>query len=292
MFNPRLSLLAGAACALAALSLAPRARADSLIWSTSGYTYNSSQLTTPGTVGTTAGGNTVRIQYGFQNLPTGITSYFNNSSAAQPSPAVGTYSGSTTTYTDGGTTAANGTASSALQIIANFDNAGALIANAGISVTVFFSKPVSGLMFSFWDVDNGTVANNGPYNDFISNISAITVASPGNPATTIRPTSLAPGGTNTSANGTTSGSFTGSANNAQTSAGGNAMVNFGTNQITQFTFTYGDSLAAGSAHSNLQIIALSDLTFTTVPEPSTWACFAVAGVAGVWTLRRRVRRTA
>lgn len=181
-----------------------------------------------------------------------------------------------------------------MQIFADFDNAGNIIVNSSIPVTVFFSKPVSGLMFSFYDSDNGTV-NGGAYTDLINGILAPTAN-----GTAVLPVSLT--ATSATTNTTSIDPMTGgrisavagSASNNQNAAGGNVAVDFGSTAITQFTFTYTDTAspnaAANTAHSTLQIIALSNLTFTTVPEPSTWPCFVAAGGLGVWTLRRRARR--
>ncbi len=61
---------------------------------------------------------------------------------------------------------------------------------------------------------------------------------------------------------------TGSAN--QNAADSNATVVFdSTHPITQFSCTYGDTAAAGSTHSPLQIIALGNIGYTVAPEPST-----------------------
>ena len=281
--NARFSI--GAALALAALFPTSRAfAADTLNWATSGYTYNASQAATtttpatPGTVGT-VNGNTLSIAYS-------TASYFNNGTASSPSPAVGTYGtanagGATTTYTDGGT------GTRALQLFANFDNGANIIAGAGISVTVFFSKPVSNLIFSFYDVDASAAGSTTPFNDYVTNISGR-----GTGGATVVPTGLTPGVANTASLGSTFGSFTGTGTSNQNVADGNGTVTFGPTPITQFTFTYTDTAAnpGGAAHSATQIIALGNLTFTTVPEPSTWACFAMAGGLSVWTLRRRARR--
>ena len=277
-FTTRSFLLAGASCAFAAVFPVSRAHADTLGWGTSGYTYSASQAgatPTPGTVAT-VNGNTVKIQYS-------TASFFATNA---PSPAVGTYNASPGTspiYANGGVTGQQ-----ALQILADFDNsAGNIISGAAIQVTVFFSKPVSNLMFSFYDVDNGTV-NGGAYNDYVTNIFGL-----GTGGAQVRPMNLTPGTDNNSALGTNSGSFTATGNNNQYAAGGNATVNFGGTAVTQFTFTYTDTDANVTnppTHSVLQIIALSDLTFATVPEPSTWACFVAAGGLGIWTLRRRALR--
>ena len=196
------------------------------------------------------------------------------------------------TYADGGT------GSKALQIFADFDNsAGNLIAKSGIPVTIFFSKPVSNLIFSFYDIDGtaGTPASGNtpatlPFNDRISGIFGL-----GTGGALVPPISLTPGSTNTSSlDSTNGGSFSATNNlNAQNASGANATVTFGNTPITQFSFTYTDVAAdtGGAAHSATQIISLGNLTFTTVPEPSTWACFVMAGGLGAWTLRRRARRT-
>lgn len=305
LLNTRLPFFAGAACALAAVLFSPRVQAaDTLNWGTSGYNYS----TAPNTVGT-VNGNAITIQYS-------TPSYFNNSyvtanaTTTQPTPAVGTNTANTTLYTDGGTnTGSVGTGSQALQILANFDNGTVLAANAGITITVFFSKPVSGLLFSFWDVDTNASGGNA-YNDRINFLTGRTTA-----GTFVAPSPISSGAANTFSTGTFAsnvnggggyGVITSSANavqgyNANIAAGslaagaGTTTIQFA-QTITQFSFTYQDTNVGTTdgttTHSNIQLFALSNLQFTTVPEPSTWAMVGVAGIAGAWALRRRARRTA
>ena len=230
LLTTRLPIFAGAACALAAVLPTSPVRADTFVWSPTTYTYNATtQVGTPGAtnasgnVGGNAGaavnGNQVSILYSTGQYFSNAYATPNTAATNQPSPGVGTNTGNdgTTTkniYSDGGTN--NGTAGTgqqALQILANFDSGTVLAANAGITVTDFFSKTVFGVMFSFWDVYKSVAGSANPYNDIIT-------------------------------------------------------------------------------HSAIQMFALSNLEFTTVPEPSTWALVGVAGIAGAWTLRRRARRMA
>ncbi len=318
--HPRLSLLAGTACAIATFLPAPRAQVDTLNWGTSGYTYNATtQVGTTGTGGAvttvnagTANANTISIQYN-------TASYFNNSyvtnnaATNQPSPGVGTNTGTTdnttqkTVYTDGGTNNGTaGTGNQALQILSNFDNGTAYIAGSGITVTVFFSKPVSNLLFSFWDVDTSVPGSATPYNDQITSLTGKNTL-----GAFVAPVSIANGAANTYGTGTFANNvngggayatITGKGNaiqgvgtpgaNSSPAAAGVATVQFTGTPITQFSFTYQDTGVTGTnGHAGIQMFALSDLTFSTVPEPSTWACFVMAGGLGVWTLRRRARRT-
>ena len=291
----RYSLLTSTACALAAFLPSPRAQAvvDTLNWGNSGYTYNaatqvgaagSTNATNHGGTVTTVNGNTVSILY-----DTG--SYFNNAIANSPSPSVGTYGATANTasqqapiYTDGGTGGGK-----ALQLLANFTDGTNIIKNAGFSVTVFFSKPVTGLSFSLYDIDTNA-AGNATYHDLVNNISGKAFLRGG----TVVPSSMGNGADNGyTLTPTTPGTFTGTASSAQNVGDGNGTVNFGLTPISSLTFFYTDTDAAagGIAHSTTQIIALGNLSFTTVPEPSTWACFAMAGGIGAWTLRRRARRT-
>lgn len=299
--HPRLTLLAGTACALATFLPAPRAHAaDTLDWSGSKYTYNASTQvgTNPPSTGgvvNTVNGNTVSILYN-----TG--SYF-NAYQGQASPAAGTNTTNTPTYTDGGNTG-----STALQILANFDSGTTttLIAGSGISVTVFFSQPVSGLLFSFWDVDTSQTGSTTPYKDVITSLTGKNTL-----GAFVAPGLVANGSANSFSTGTfasnvnNGGSFatiTGQANAAQTGAGGGnalaaaagaATVQFTGTPITQFSFTYQDYGVTGTGgHSQIQMFGLSNLSFTTVPEPSTWATVGLASVAGAWALRRRARRMA
>ena len=304
----RFSLLTSAACALAALFPVSRAHADSLVWGTSGYTYNATtQVGTTGTGGVvttvspgTANANTVSIQYSTANY------FTNNGNANTPSPAVGTNTANTAIYTDGGTNnGTQGTGNQALQILANFDSGTVLAANAGITITVFFSKPVSNLLFSFWDVDTNAAGANA-YNDLITNLYGRNSTST-NPNSNIIPGRVSNGaannyGTGSNANGSYA-TVTGAAsaiqgagtpaNGALPAAAGVATVQF-SQPVTQFSFTYTDTNVTNAngttTHSAIQMFGLSDLQFTTVPEPSTWAFFAAAGGLSFWTLRRRARQ--
>ncbi len=73
-------------------------------------------------------------------------------------------------YSNGGNTANYG-----LQLVANFSNStsvtssGAFIGGASDTVTIFFSKPVLNVAFTFYDIDQGTLSG-GVYTDFVSNI--------------------------------------------------------------------------------------------------------------------------
>ena len=276
-------LLAGAACTLAIVLPAPRAlAADTLSWNNVTYNPGAAAATTKTNIAT-VNGNTISLQFG-------NSTYFKNDVATTPSPSVGTYTataptaynGTSPTFADGGFTG-----NKALQIFANFDNAANnIIAGSGIPVTVFFSKPVSNLIFSFYDVDGNNATAAQSFNDQVTNIFGL-----GTGGGSVAPISLTGSSSNAVSNGGFLANNTPSANNTN---GGNATVTFGNTPITQFTFTYTDPAAVngGTAHNAQQIIALGDLTFTTVPEPSTWACFVMAGGLGVWTLRRRARRMA
>ena len=302
LLSARSSLLT-AACALAAILPAHHAQAtDVFNWGNYTYAPTPAQSIVKTDVGA-VNGTTVSVQFGNNSYFANNTDPATTNVTNPASPAIGTYNATANAtnrvsplYADGGSGASTGTSANALQILADFDNsAGYIIANSSIPVTVFFSKPVSGLIFSFYDSDNGTV-NGGGYTDLVTGILA-TAAAGGN----VIPASLA--ATNSSLNTTSIDPVTGgrisavagSASNPQSAAGGNVAVTFGNTPISSFTFNYTDTASANAAantvHSTLQIVALSNLQLN-VPEPSTWAMLGVGGVAGACALRRRARRTA
>ena len=157
----------------------------------------------------------------------------------------------------------------ALQIFANFDtgspNGTTIVKGASITVTIFFSKPVSGLLFSFWDVDASVDGSNNPYTDLISNLhgqvglNGASVApfsiinGAANPTSTTAPN----GAANTSNIAATTASITGTGSAIQgagtpgtgvfNASSGRSTVQFGNTPIDRFSFTYTDPAAAGCA---------------------------------------------
>ena len=234
----------------------------------------------------TVNGNTVSIQFGNGSYFANPT---NNPSAPVQSPNVGTYSGGTQSatanavYADGGNTGHN-----ALQIVADFANGSGNSNGGSIPVTLFFSKPVVNVSFTFFDVDLGNFGSpSAPYQDLINNIYGLSSANGAHVyPPTLTPTSATPSAAVTGA-GTINAAITATANNAQNGANGNVLVSFdSTTPISQFTFTYGDVLTSG-AHSTLQIIGVSNVNFTSVPEPGTLVWAGLGAVGAVVMARRR-----
>ena len=272
---PLSSRLAAAALFAGTVFALPSLRADSLFWSNVNYAPTTAQAIQRNDLAT-INGNTVSLQFGSNS---GTNNFF---STSVPSPAAGTYTaGSNTTYTNGGILGQR-----ALQIVADFDNAtgGNIAAGSSLLVTVFFTRPITNLSFSFYDVDNGSTGS-GPYNDVVSNIFGL-----GTGGASVPPVSIADGTANGHVIGANSATITATGNSAQNAGAGNSTVTFGNTPITQFSFTYTDtsSAAGGTAHSTVQIMALGDLTFTTVPEPSTWTLAGAGGLLALgWAVRRR-----
>lgn len=195
------------------------------------------------------------------------------------SPNSASNSQNTTYYSSGGLA----TTQKSLQMVVDFtSNADSTLVN------IFFAKPVVSLSFSLFDVDSGTVTGSGAYQDRISAIQGLSTA--GGTVTPSSLTNIGTGATNTIDSGTQATAISQSSA-AQASNNGNINVAFSsTTPITQISFLYGDVVATGTAHSNVQLIALSNLTFTTVPEPGTTALLATGVmVAGVIAFRHRPR---
>lgn len=267
---------------LAGLSCSHPAKADTVNWAAISYAPNAATAIQKTQVGRVNGTN--------------ISVLFSNNtydSTFVQSPGTGSYAATTSgntnaVYANGGNAANYG-----LQLVTNFStstnagSSGSFISGASDTVTVFFSKPVLNVSFTFYDIDQGTLSG-GVYTDFVSNIFGM-----GTGGATIAPISLTPSNIDnklvTTANIATTGFLgTGSAN--QNVSDGNATVVFdSTHPITQFSYTYGDTATAGSTHSPLQIIALGNVGYTVAPEPSTWAMLGLGAAAAAAAAYRKRR---
>ena len=147
---------------------------------------------------------------------------------------------------------------------------------SGIVVTFDFSGVlgVTFLSFNLFDVDSGI----GPGWTDIIDLSASPMA--GGPA--VLPTSVLPANASPSwSYNSGSGRITGNATSASDSDNGTALVTFAT-PITSFQLVYlNDHDDAGN-----QLIGISDVTFTPVPESDTLPLLA-SGLALLGLLRRR-----
>jgi hypothetical protein len=164
----------------------------------------------------------------------------------------------------------------ALQLAANSGN------NLGITVTITFTAPVTNASFSLWDIDKTA----GSYIDQISNINGLTAG-----GATVAPISVTGASSNQVTGSGTSFLITGTSTSTNTGAGsndGNATITFGTTAIKSITFTWKNTDAGEST----QYIALSDISFTPLPEVgSSLAALALCGgVVGFRVMRKRNRR--
>ena len=190
------------------------------------------------------------------------------------SPASASNSASTNIYATSGTATQK-----SLQVAADFADD-----TQFITVTLFFADPVRNISFKFFDVDSGTVAGGG-YVDNIRNIQGLSTTN-----TAVGPQTVTGSMDNTITGIGLAAQALGTASNAQTANLGDVSVAFdSTTAITQLSFVYGDNytIPNGGSHSAVQIIALSDLSFVTVPEPGTLALIGAGFVGAVIVARRR-----
>jgi hypothetical protein len=184
------------------------------------------------------------------------------------------WAGGYPTVSSGGSGGTDGlTGQNALELSVNKNN------SAGVTVTVKFSVPVSGLSYTLWDVDYSS----GTFRDVITNITALNSAS-----VTVGASSITTGVANT-ATGSGVGTVVFGTNTASnTTNQGQVTINFGTNQIKQFSFTWTN----GDPAVSTQFIALGNINFTPLPEVgSSVAALALCGSAvGFQVVRNRRRR--
>ena len=229
-------------------------------------------------LGAGGGTNSVSIQFTLNNganfLPT----------TTVQSPAVSNYNANNTYYASGG----NSATENYLQIGADLVNSTNGIGS--ITVNLFFAKPVTNLSFSYFDVDINSAATNtsAAYADQINNIYGTTAT---NAKVYLGTNGLTPGTANglTGTAGNATYGVLDSANNVNNLAAGNATATFtSATPITELSYTCGDGYTGTGTHGTAQITALSDLNFTTVPEPGTTAMMALGGLgAGMVAFCRR-----
>lgn len=176
------------------------------------------------------------------------------------------------------------TGQNSLTLAADFaDNA------SSITVTVSFKsldgatpRTVSSVNFDLFDVDLGA----GSFVDQVRNIQAML----GLAVTQPQGVTGTAGGNVVTGSAATSFTVTGTAPIDNATGGANVTVNFGTQALSSFSFTYGNATTA-PGDPNRQAIALHDINFIPVPEPSS-AVFLVAGLAaGALVIARRRRAT-
>ncbi len=199
-------------------------------------------------------------------------------STGATSPISASYDDNNTYYTSGG----GATSQRSLQLVADFANA-----TQYIKVTVVFAKPVTNVSFNFFDVDSGTV-NNGQYQDQIRTVQGLGTNGTTLYDATFSNTNSTTNTVDNAAHTATAIAVSGTSSAASNSGAGNVAASFGNNQITQFSFIYGDAIPGTTAHSAVQLIGFSNITFTNVPEPGTLALvgLGLAGAAGL-AIRRK-----
>jgi hypothetical protein len=151
-----------------------------------------------------------------------------------------------------------------------------------ITVTVTFSSFVNNISFSLFDVDADTTggADTG-YRDQIRNITAFD-------GTNTFAASSVTGGTDNTIAGTGTGiTATGISSAAEGTTDGIVNISFGSNAVNSITFTYGNSSAAPT-NPGIQWIGFGDVTYTVVPEPSTY--FSAVLLGALLVLHQRKRR--
>lgn len=251
------------------------ARADVFDWNNITYAPTAAQAQTPISLGNSANGsNSATIRFTLNSGATFGASGTNASGAFQY-PISASYS-QNTSYASGG----GANAQKFLQIGGNLSGNTPTVTQS-LLVSILFAQPVVSATFSFFDVDTNA-ANATTF--FTDRVSAIQGSFNG--GTAVIPTVTNTGSTTDSVSGNV---VTGTGTNAQNAAGSNALVTFdSTTPITQLTFVYGDAYT-GANHATTQVVALSNLTFTTVPEPGTVALLTL-GMFGVGTAALRRRR--
>ena len=156
---------------------------------------------------------------------------------------------------------------------------------SSITVTVSFKtldgatpRSVSSVNFQLFDVDLG----NASFVDQVRNIQAMLGVAVTQPAAV---TGTA-GGNTVTGSSATSFVVTGAAPIGNATGGANVTVDFGAQALTSFSFTYGNAGTA-PANPNRQGIALHDINFIPVPEPSVVSLVAGLGVCALVIARRR-----
>ena len=273
------SFIPTASLTLGLVAWAASSRADVFSWNNITYAPTPTVATQQTSLGAGGGTNSVSIQFALNSGATFLTNV--------QSPTVSNYNANNTYYASGGAT---NPAENFLQIAAD------LVSSTGgigsITVNLFFAKPVTSLSFSFFDVDINAAANNtsGAYADQITNIYGTTTSNAkvylGTNSNTLTP-GTANGLTGTA--GTATYGVLASANNVNNLAAANAAVSFtSATPFTELTYTYGDGYVGSGTHGAAQITALSDLNFTTVPEPGTLAMLSLGAFgAGLIAFRQR-----
>jgi hypothetical protein len=234
------------------LALTPL-QADTLDWDVVNWT----DTTTPYSQTFTVGSNTVTVAI------TGQTGDF--------IPIGGDTSPDDNTHQTGGLTGQQ-----SLYLAVNHDQRSDVI-----TVTVTFSTFVNNVSFSLFDID----FSSGDFADQIRNIS-------GTDGTNTYAASISNTGStsNTIANNNTlTATVTGDDTATEGTSEGNATFTFSQN-VNSITFTYGN---AGTAPTdpNQQSIGLGDVTYTVVPEPSTYVTgLLFIGLLSVQQFRVRRQR--
>ena len=269
--------------ALACVWQPASSRADVFDWNNVNYKPATTSTGAPLTVLSNSAltTNTLSIQIGLNNGATFLTtpaSPVAGSNATNPTPPTGSDNTFNANYAVGG----QATTHKALQLGADFATN-----TQYMLVTIFFAKPVTSVTFSVFDVDTPTAAQTTQYADQVRAIQGVSSAN----GTTVTPVSLTNvSNTYTSVDSATQ--VTGKANSDQTANTANATATFSSSTpISQFSFVYGDGYTGTTAHATQQLIALGNISFTTVPEPGTLAMLGlgVFGAAGI-AFRRRTQK--
>lgn len=150
----------------------------------------------------------------------------------------------------------------------------------GITVTITFlyAGGVDDIFYTIFDVDDGDAAN------FIDQITNFQVN--GASSTNV----FIDGSVDNDVfnNGTSTASVSGNAWASDTSSDGNADISYGnTSEIYSISFFYRNDPALGGDPVR-QGIAISDITYTVVPEPSTWLGAVLLAGFGLWHGRRKL----
>ncbi|MCC7517958.1 MAG: hypothetical protein IT578_02110 [Verrucomicrobiae bacterium] len=175
-----------------------------------------------------------------------------------------------------------GLAADALQNILTFDNN---LQSITYTVDFHYASGVTDVSFALFDIDAGVADVNQPIDQVRSNVATLTDSS------TMGPTSLTGSIDNTVSGSGLSQVVTGTAPAPNSTADGNAAFQYNGAALNQFVFTFGNDAAAyGSGLA--QGFALGNINFTPVPEAGTVVACAVAGLIGIWGLRRMRRASA
>ncbi|MDX6766763.1 MAG: PEP-CTERM sorting domain-containing protein [Candidatus Methylacidiphilales bacterium] len=170
-----------------------------------------------------------------------------------------------------------GTGSPSLHLAADYTNT-----TQSLTVTFTFSRQIANLAFTIYDVDYS--ASGSPFQDQIRNISASFGTSTYNATVTASTANQAAN------SGLANATITGIATNVDGSAGGdgNGGISFGSQGITSASFTWGSGPGAPT-NPFQQWIAISNLDYTVVPEPSTWVGLVLLIVLVLgYEIRRRM----